>query len=229
MKTSYSNEEIYEALKAEILDLTLIPGQFISEIEMTKRFHVSRTPIRDVFKKLEYDKLVQVLPQRGTQILPINLNGISDFMFIRERIETGIIENILEDKLNTIELSRLHMLLKKQEKLFENPSNDSEAIAHEFFLLDNTFHEALFQISNKITLWKTLTVSMSDYQRFRAVHAEFITTENMHRLYEQHIEIYKAIEKKDLDAVLDVYKRHIYNAMGDFSEFVQKKENYFVV
>ena len=41
-----NSETIYTALKHEILDLTLKPGQSVSEHELCERFAVSRTPVR---------------------------------------------------------------------------------------------------------------------------------------------------------------------------------------
>lgn len=228
LKTPFSSAEIYSILESEIVNLTLVPGQYLGEIDTAKRFAVSRTPIREVFKKLEYNNLVQILPQKGTMVLPINLRGISEFMFIRERIETGIIEGILKNRAN-IQLSALQIVLIKQRKLFEDESEDFAIRAKNFFVLDNTFHETLFEISNKSRLWKTFISYMPDYQRFRALHAEFITIENMHLLYEQHEDILNAIEQNDINKIYEIYKQHIYHGMANISELVQQKENYFVI
>ena len=44
-------EMVGETLKQEILDLRLKPGQMISENDVCDRFGVSRTPVRDVYKR----------------------------------------------------------------------------------------------------------------------------------------------------------------------------------
>lgn len=44
--------EIYNQLKEEIIDLKIEPGALISENEISRRFEVSRTPVRDVFLRL---------------------------------------------------------------------------------------------------------------------------------------------------------------------------------
>ena len=55
---------IYSRLKQEIIDLKIEPGALISENEISRRFQVSRTPVRDVFLRLVNDGLLEVLPQR---------------------------------------------------------------------------------------------------------------------------------------------------------------------
>lgn len=51
-----NSETIYTALKHEILDLTLKPGQSVSEHELCERFAVSRTPVRTALleEKIRY-------------------------------------------------------------------------------------------------------------------------------------------------------------------------------
>ena len=53
------NEAIYEDLKKNILHLDLKPGVMISEMELCEKYKVSRTPIRDVIKKLESEDLLE--------------------------------------------------------------------------------------------------------------------------------------------------------------------------
>ena len=47
---------------------------------LTRKIHVSRTPMRDVFKKLESDKLLVIYSQSGSYVTKIDLSGISDIM-----------------------------------------------------------------------------------------------------------------------------------------------------
>ncbi|MEG0326095.1 MAG: GntR family transcriptional regulator, partial [Cellulosilyticaceae bacterium] len=58
-----TSEQIYEQLRDEIMFLEILPGEFISEMETAARFGVSRTPIRDVFKRLEYEGMLKIMPQ----------------------------------------------------------------------------------------------------------------------------------------------------------------------
>ena len=47
--------EIYNELKRDIILLKIKPGESISEIELTKKYKISRTPIRDIIKRLEIE------------------------------------------------------------------------------------------------------------------------------------------------------------------------------
>ena len=76
MRSNNSNELIYYTLKNEIIFLKLKPGALISEIEMAHRFNVSRTPIRQVFSKLNEEGLIDIIPQKGSFVSLIDLKYV---------------------------------------------------------------------------------------------------------------------------------------------------------
>ena len=77
---------IYETLKREIVTIQLKPGTRIREESVSERFGVSRTPVRDVLKKLEEDKLLTVVPKSGTFVTKLDLNGLTDIMYLRAAV-----------------------------------------------------------------------------------------------------------------------------------------------
>lgn len=227
-KTSFSSHDIYTILEDEITNLNLLPGEYISEIEIAKRFGVSRTPVRDVFKRLEYNHLLKAIPQKGTIVTPVDLGKISEFMFIREKVEFGVIEELIP-YLNAPQLAKLQLILIQQRKLLENQHIDTLSKSHTFFQLDNTFHHTLFQLASKDALWDLFTSTLPDYQRFRAISAELSNLDDLHQLYQDHIHILEAMQTKDLTSLKTLYQKHIYNGMGNLNELLVKKENYFVL
>ena len=48
-------EKIYQSLRREIINLTFKPGQSVTEEELSKRFQVSRTPVREAFIRLQLE------------------------------------------------------------------------------------------------------------------------------------------------------------------------------
>jgi DNA-binding GntR family transcriptional regulator len=70
---------VYEALRHEILDLTLAPGSPIDEVKLAERFGISRTPIREAMLKLAGDGLVVTLPNRFTIVAPIDFPNLPQF------------------------------------------------------------------------------------------------------------------------------------------------------
>ncbi|KAA2315490.1 GntR family transcriptional regulator [Pseudooceanicola sediminis] len=70
---------VYDTLKREILELRLRPGSPIDETNLTERFGMSRTPIREALIKLSGEGLVLALPNRSTIVAPIDLLDLPQF------------------------------------------------------------------------------------------------------------------------------------------------------
>lgn len=80
-------DDIYQTLRSRILKDTLYPGQKISEISLAKEFNCSRTPIRDVLKRLELDGLVIIKPKSGTYVKQESTNDLIEMLQIRSSLE----------------------------------------------------------------------------------------------------------------------------------------------
>lgn len=70
---------VLETLRREILELTLAPGSPIDESELSQRFNMSRTPIREALIKLANDGLVVTLPNRATIVAPLDFLELPSF------------------------------------------------------------------------------------------------------------------------------------------------------
>ncbi|KMU98327.1 GntR family transcriptional regulator, partial [Acinetobacter sp. VT 511] len=78
---------IERELRVQIIDLTLKPGERLSETEIGERFHVSRQPVREAFIALMRAGLLDVQPQRGTIVVKLSVRRMLDARFIREALE----------------------------------------------------------------------------------------------------------------------------------------------
>ncbi|MED4532731.1 GntR family transcriptional regulator [Metabacillus fastidiosus] len=57
--------EIYKKIKQAIILQKLKPNTQLVEKELAESFHVSRTPIRNVLRRLQYERLVKIIEHKG--------------------------------------------------------------------------------------------------------------------------------------------------------------------
>ena len=76
--------QLHRILRAAIIRGELSPGQAVSEVEMSRRFKISRQPVREAFIKLGEERLIEVLPQRGTYIRKISVKEVLDARHLRD-------------------------------------------------------------------------------------------------------------------------------------------------
>lgn len=225
MTQALSNQEIYEVVRREIIDFTYPPGSFISEAELTKRFNISRTPIREILKKLEYDNLVHIIPNKGTQITTIDFKLIVNFMYIREKLEAGMLEELIPI-VSQETITALTLCIIKQEKAIRTDRPVAEK-AKAFYKLDKEFHCSIFNALGKRELWSYFSKLLPDYVRFRTMVTELHTQENLEALLEQHKQILDCIVNEEIMAVKKLYKRHVNEGISLFQEVILKKEDCF--
>ena len=84
------NTDIYETLKDRILFLDHEPGQILKEKELADTFGVSRTPLRTVLVRLEWEHLLKIMPRTGVMVMPLELNTITNVFQARLEIESVI-------------------------------------------------------------------------------------------------------------------------------------------
>lgn len=84
------NTDIYNTLRRRIIFLEYSPGQILKEQELAKEFGVSRTPLRTVLFRLEWEHLIKILPRTGILVMELELNTITHVFQARLELEAVI-------------------------------------------------------------------------------------------------------------------------------------------
>ncbi len=78
-KDTLTKNDILETLQHWITVSQLKPGEKISDTEIAEYFNVSRTPVREVLKMLEQQKLIFTYPGRATIVADLALDDIESY------------------------------------------------------------------------------------------------------------------------------------------------------
>lgn len=223
-KKKATSDAVYSKLKEQILHLELPPGSAISEIDTAARYDVSRTPVRDAFKALEKEGLLEVQPHIGTFVSLIDLNEISDILYIREVLEQAVLKDLasIYDKSQEF---RIRLILQSQKELLDSDL-PKEELSRAFILSDNDFHDTLFEIAGKRNVIGFFRSINSQYERFRTF-LNLGDKANIVKLYEEHEAIFHAISSKDFASLEKTVSHHIYNGFNSSTEIIYQYPEYF--
>lgn len=223
-KHTATSDGVYTQLKEQILHLELPPGSSISEIETAEKYNISRTPVRDAFKRLEREGLLEIRPHIGTFISLIDMDAVADVLYTREVLECAVLSDLAETY-DTSQDSRIQELLDQQKKLIASDM-DIESLSRAFIKCDNEFHAALFEAAGKKNLIHYLSFITPQYERFRTF-INFSGKDDLMKLYEAHAQIWKLITTKDLAQLKDSIKHHLYDGFNASKDIVSKSPEYF--
>jgi len=84
---------VYETLRNEIISLAMPPGSPVDEADLSERFGMSRTPIREALVRLASEGLVETLPNRSSIVSHIdflNLHNFFDAITLMYRMTTRL-------------------------------------------------------------------------------------------------------------------------------------------
>ncbi|HSV80019.1 MAG TPA: GntR family transcriptional regulator [Ramlibacter sp.] len=80
-------EQAYQMLEEAIVTLRIRPGSAVTEQELSDLTGIGRTPVREAIQRLAREHLLQVLPQRGLLVSPIDVGKQLRLLETRREIE----------------------------------------------------------------------------------------------------------------------------------------------
>src|ERR1700751_12363 len=106
---------LYADLHSDIITGRLRPGASLSETKVADQYGISRTPVREVFRRLAEEGFLRVVPQVATYLAPINLAAVTDSQFIREPLECRAVA-LSAERASEREIRALRQELRTQEQ-----------------------------------------------------------------------------------------------------------------
>jgi len=82
------SQTAYQAIKYKIISLELPPGSVVDELSLRTELGLGRTPIREALQRLSMEKLVTIVPRRGTFVTQIGLTDLQRLSEARLVLET---------------------------------------------------------------------------------------------------------------------------------------------
>lgn len=152
--------QIHALLRREIIAGRLLPRATLSEQDLSQRFGVSRTPVREALIKLAEENLVETYPQYGSFVSPIKLSDVFDSQFVREAIECAAIERAIE-RMNDEQVGALKKIMERQAML--ESAGDEEG----FFLADEQLHAFILDVAGHAKAWRVVENAKAQLDRVR--------------------------------------------------------------
>ena len=90
------SEQITDAIRNAIVEGRFRPGDKIPEAELAEQLGVSRTPVREAFKLLEQQGLIEIRSKHGTYVASMNRAEAEDGLHVRVALEVLAVRQALE-------------------------------------------------------------------------------------------------------------------------------------
>ena len=200
-------DQIHRSLRADILGAGQLPGAAMSEARMALQFGVSRTPVREAFKRLVEEGFLVVVPQVGTFVAPIDLAAVYDSQFVRETLECRTVA-LAARHADDAGKAALEQNMREQERDLANGDRAS------FFRHDDAFHAELARLAGHPSVWSLIEGVKAQLDRVRCLSLESVAWPGM--ILDQHREITHCVVTGDearAETAMRAHLRTVFDAI----------------
>lgn len=200
--------QVFEKLEEDIITGVYPRGEILTELKLVEQLGVSRTPIREALRRLEQERLIAE-SGKGSVVLGITMEDLVDIMDIRQRIE-GLAAYYATKNLTPEGREELRQISELQDFYFAKQDIDN------LRKMDDKFHDAIYQLSNRPVLRDTLIPLHRKSQRYRKISIE--DKKRLGHSIQEHKAIYNAIISGDADLAAELITAHIERAKKNMIE-----------
>lgn len=218
------SEIVFNTLKNEILDLTIMPGQEMTESFVCERFNASRTPVHVALQRLADTGLLEIVPYKGVRATLLRFDDIRQMIHMRSILEINAISEFINLG-DPFSIEDCEHNLRKQQILLSTPN----FTAPTFYKQDSLFHQIWFVRVGLPKIWEGIQDSEIYYTRFRMLDiVEMHMFKEIVSEHEQLLELIKSKDKKDIKALITYHMFGGIRRMSDklFNEFAPYFEDY---
>lgn len=193
-----------ESIEIDIITGKLPSGKRINEQDLCKRYNMSRTPIREILRRIEGNGLARSIPNRGVFAVGLTTKDIDDHFYLKSILEVQCVRWAIE----RIEESQWELLEETFDFMqFYTMSNDLDKILK----INEGFDTIIYNACHSPELEKRL-----HRYNFILKHANAEIKYPLNYLptvLEEHRAIFDAFAAKDPDAGAEATEIHMYKSM----------------
>jgi DNA-binding GntR family transcriptional regulator len=194
------SEQIADQLRSEILAGLIPPGTRLLQDVEAARLQVSRTPLREAFRQLEAERLVQIVPNRGAIVTQLTAEEVGEIFLIRGELEPLAAARAAREA-SPEDLRAIGALLGELEYARERERNRS------LLELNKSFHFMVYESSGLPRLVNIISSLWGPIEAMRAAYASEPVTAR--HAADEHARLYEAIKDRDEERAAAVTRRHV--------------------
>lgn len=204
VKSASAVERVVRALFSGLMSRRFAPGQRLVEADLTAEFGVSRGTLREAFRRLAADGLIEIVPNRGAIVRRLSSRDVLELFEIRRQLE-GL----------SARLAARRMALPAVREAFSRAidpiwSDEPRRLIQSYMDENSAFHEAVYDASGNRQL-----AQVSRQLQLPAIMSQIdnlLTPAALEESVAEHREIARAILDEDQDRAELTMHRHLERA-----------------
>jgi DNA-binding GntR family transcriptional regulator len=188
-------DEVALELEQAIVAGDVPPGSVLRQEELSERFHVSRTPVREALRRLSALGLVSFEPNRGVRVRSLSERELYEAFLVRAELESLATE-LAALKRTPADIEELDAAERRFEELTARlrygDGDDRAVLTGEWVRANHAFHDVIYRIAD-VPMVEQIAKSARRTFSGQAVWAPGDAT--VDGLYERNVQQHRAIRE----------------------------------
>lgn len=194
------HDVVVDRLRDLIVEGLLQPGQRLNERLLCEQMGVSRTPLRESFKVLASEGLIEILPNRGATVAPLTADELREVVDVLSGLEAVVgplvVGNI--DAAGIDKLETLHRTMLGHYRQQDLPA---------YFRVNQEIHLLLVESTGNRTLLETYTALNLRIRRYR--YMANLASDRWAQAVAEHEAMMQALRRRDGQALGQLLQTHL--------------------
>lgn len=193
-------DEIVDIIRERILKGEYKIGEKIKENQIASELRVSRTPIREAFKQLENEGLIDYIPNRGCFAKGFTRRDIEDLYAVRKSLEILAVEWAV-DRITQEQIDKL----QEQSDLMEfyTTRGDCKKVLE----INSDFHSVIYNATGSRFMAQVLRSYKEYIEQTRK--AIFDEKDYLEDIFQEHKAVLEAIKDRDAERAKAAMAMHL--------------------
>ncbi len=207
------SEAAYLSFKDHLFGGKIRPGQFISQRELVKLVGIPLGPVREALQRLEVEGLVQIVPQRGIQVVEASLRLIRDTYQLRMVIEKEaagkFAETAADKEIDALEKAHLKIVARAEK------DGLSDALLRDAQTVDWSLHNTIVDALDNDIIRNIHTLNNERIKLIRLAHSKLtlLTPATFPHTMREHLAVIESFRSHDPATAETAMAHHLSTAM----------------
>lgn len=214
LRKSSIADRVYDALKDDIFEFRLLPGDKFSEGDIGDRLEASRTPVRQALFQLQREGYVDVFFRSGWQVKPLDFQKIAELYDLRITLEQAAVHKLCA-------LPEKPLVLRTLRDIWNPASHADRAVGSTVRALDESFHGDLVVAAGNQEMSR---IHREITERLRVIRRlDFTRDDRVDATYREHAAILTALDENDAQLAAQRLGSHIRSSHGAVQEITMER------
>ena len=212
-------DQVIEQIRQSIFNFEYKPGDKIDLKELSEKWGVSRTPLREAIRKLEAEGLITYKAQKGFMIRSIQPEEVKKLFVVRKNLES-LAGSLACDYVTDGEIKEIEKIHNKIITLPDKSDFSKIEDLRVLHQLNKDFHFKIYKASKN----KFLIQVISYMWNISAIYiaSTLSTPGRINKIIKEHEKILLSLKKKDKVGIQKAIKKHLDSSERDIMRGYKK-------